>query len=134
MGTNEMKDLQVQEKRELKKEEPTHEGVFFEPGVDIYETPTALTLVADVPGATAKDLEIDLRDNVLTLTARTAQRDQRWRPIYEEYRIGDYTRQFRLGHEIDQSKINAKIKDGVLMLQLPKAESALPRKIQVQTI
>ncbi len=133
MTTQEIKDLQVQEKKELKTEQPTRQGVFFEPSVDIFETQNALTLLADVPGATASDLEVNIRDNVLTLTARTKKPDPRWKPLYEEYRLGDYTRQFRLGQQIDQGKISAKIKDGVLTLHLPKAEAALPRTITVQT-
>jgi len=133
MTTNEMKDLQVQEKKELKKEESTHAGVFFEPNVDIFETPNALTLFADVAGATAESLEINIRDSVLTLTARATRPEGRWKPLYTEYRLGDYSRQFRLGHQIDQTKISAKIRDGVLTLHLPKAEAAMPRKISVQT-
>jgi HSP20 family molecular chaperone IbpA len=131
-NTNEMKELTVQEKKELKKEAPTREGLFFEPTVDIYETQKELVLLADVPGATAESLEVDIRDSVLTLTARSSSVEGRWRPIYEEYRVGHYTRQFKLGQQIDQAKISAKIKDGVLTLNLPKAESAMPRRISVQ--
>jgi HSP20 family protein len=132
--TNEMKDLAVQEKKELKAEEGTHQGVYFEPSVDIYETQKELVLVADIPGATPESLDVNIRDNVLTLTARVGDADARWKPIYQEYRLGHYSRQFRLGHQIDQAKINAKIKDGVLTLTLPKAEAAMPRKITVQTV
>lgn len=132
-NANELKELTVQEKKELKKETPTREGLFFEPAVDIYETQRELVLLADVPGAVGENLELDIRDNVLTLTARARTPDAKWRPIYEEYRLGDYTRQFRLGQQIDQAKISAKVKDGVLTLSLPKAESALPRRITVQT-
>ena len=133
MTQNEMKDLTVQEKRELKQEEGTRVGPYFEPHVDIFETPAALTVVGDVPGAAADQLEINLRENVLTLTARVKEPDKKWRPIYEEYRIGHYSRQFRIGHQIDQAKISAKMKDGVLTLNLPKVENAQPRKIKVTT-
>jgi HSP20 family protein len=133
MADTNVKDLTVQEKKELRKEEPTREGLYFEPNVDIYETSGALTLLADVPGAAPESLDVNIHDNVLTLTARARRPDGRWKPLYEEYRLGDYTRQFRLGTEIDQKKISAKIKDGVLTLQLPKAEAALPRKIAVQS-
>jgi HSP20 family protein len=133
MTKNDVKDLQVQEKKELRQEEHTRPGIFFEPAVDIYETQSALTLLADVPGATAENLEINIRDSVLTLTARANRPESRWKPVYEEYRLGDYARQFRLGHQIDQAKISAKIKDGVLTLHLPKAEAAMPRKIRVES-
>lgn len=133
MASNEMKELTVQEKRELKKDAQTHEGLFFEPAVDIHENQKELVLLADLPGSVAENLEIDIRDNVLTLTARTRTPDAKWRPLYEEYRVGHYSRQFRLGQQIDQGKISAKVKDGVLTLSLPKAESALPRRISVAT-
>lgn len=129
---NEMRELPVQEKKELTAKPSTREGVYFEPSVDIYETPKELVVLADVPGATPQDLEVDIRDNVLTLTAHTKAPESKWRPLYEEYRLGHYTRQFRLGHQIDQAKISAKIKDGVLTLSLPKAEAVQPRRIQIQ--
>jgi HSP20 family molecular chaperone IbpA len=131
---NEMKDLSVQEKRELKAEESTRSGLYFEPSVDIYETASSLTLIADVSGIRSENLEVNIRDSVLTLNGHVKELDERWKPIYEEYRIGHYTRQFKLGHQIDQAKITAVIKDGVLTLTLPKAEAAHPRRIQVQTV
>lgn len=125
-------ELQLREKKELKHEgEPTREGPLFNPDVDIYESERALMLLADVPGATADGLELDLRDNVLTLTANVTHVESKWRPIYSEYNVGHYTRQFRIGQQVDREKISAQLKDGVLALTLPKVEKAMPRKIPV---
>ena len=110
----------------------THEGRWFEPDVDIYETAEALVLRADVPGAKAEDIETDLKDNLLTVSARTAPVAGPWRSLYTEYADGHWQRQFRLGQSIDQTRIAATVKDGVLTLTLPKAERARARKIQVQ--
>jgi HSP20 family protein len=126
-------EMTYQGKRELQQQEGTREGVYFEPSVDIYETEDSLTLVADVPGSTVEDIDVDLRDSVLTVSARGGKVDERWKPLYQEYRLGHYLRQFRLGQQIDQGRIAARIKDGVLVLTLPKAESAIPRRIQVGT-
>lgn len=134
MATNPgMKDLEVQEKKEVNQQVHTREGLYFEPPVDISENSHGMTLLADIPGANAEGLEIDVRDNVLTVSAQVKQPDPKWRLVYQEYRIGSYSRQFRIGHEIDQSKIVARMKDGVLNLKLPKVEGSLPRKITVET-
>lgn len=127
------RDMTVHDKREIREQEGTREGLYFQPSVDIYESDESLTLVADVPGSTADDVEIDLRDNLLTLTARASRLDERWKPLYQEYRLGHYLRQFRLGQQIDQKRISAQIRDGVLTLTLPKAESAIPKRIQIRS-
>ena len=105
-------ELQVREKKELK-EESTHEGAHFTPDVDIFETDKALILVADIPGATNEGIELDLKDNVLSLRAKVTQVETRWKAAYTEYEIGHYAREFRLGQVIDQGKISAQVRDGV---------------------
>jgi len=129
---SEKQELQVREKKEIK-EEATREGPLFTPDVDIFEQPKALVLVADVPGATNDGIELDLRDDTLSLGATVAPVEKRWKPVYLEYEIGHYTRQFRVGQHVDKDKIAAQVKDGVLTLHLPKAEKAQPRKIPVAT-
>lgn len=114
------------------REQGTFEGPWFEPTVDIFETEEALTLKADLPGVEAESLETDVRDNLLTISARVKPLDSKWRKLHQEYTVGHYVRQFRLGQQIDQSKISAQLKDGVLTLSLPKADHARPRRIQVQ--
>lgn len=126
-------NIQVRDKEELTNEEGTREGPYFKPAVDIYETEDALTVQADVPGARPEDFDIDLRENVLTIQASTHDVEERWNRVYEEYRTGNFMRQFRLGQNIDQEKISANIDNGVLTLSLPKAERAKPRKIEVTT-
>lgn len=131
---NDRSDMQVHQKEELQHGEGTREGRYFKPDVDIYETDDALKIVADLPGTTADDVEIDLRDNKLTLTGVVDGDDYgNWEPTYTEYRTGHFARQFRLGSAIDQSNISAEMTDGVLWLTLPKADSATPRKIEVTT-
>jgi HSP20 family protein len=125
-------DLTVGEPKALARESGTREGAYFEPLVDIYETDEALILHADVPGATSEDVETHLEDNLLTLTAPVKPVDEAWRPAYEEYAVGHYVRQFRLGQQIDQAKITATLKDGVLTLVLPKVDAARPRRITVK--
>ncbi|RDV36853.1 Hsp20/alpha crystallin family protein [Bradymonadaceae bacterium TMQ3] len=126
-------EIAVHRKEELQEAEGTREGTYFRPNVDIYETSKALTLVADVPGTAAEDFEIDLRDNLLTIVGSVREVEPGWQPLYSEYRVGHFMRQFRVGQQIDQTKISAEITDGVLKLTLPKAESAKPRKIEVRT-
>lgn len=129
------KEITVREKEEIKKDEgePTQAGVFYSPTVDIYETDSAITLLADLPGVDKDKLDIHVEDKQLTITGLVAEPEERWQPMYREYGIGGYTRNFRLGDAIDQSKINASLKDGVLTLVLPKAEALKPRKIDIAT-
>lgn len=129
--TQQQQEIPVREKLGSR-EQGTFEGPWFEPAVDIFETEEALTLKADLPGVEADGVETDVRDNLLTITAHVKGLDPKWRSLHQEYTVGHYVRQFRLGQQIDQSKISAQLKDGVLTLTLPKADHARPRRIQVQ--
>jgi HSP20 family protein len=127
------KELQVQHKRELeKKEETTIPARIFLPTTDIYEAPEALTVLVEMPGVEKKNVEISVEDGVLNVHGRLdLTKYQGLVPLYTEYNIGHYSRSFRLSSKIDQNKIGAEMKDGVLSLTLPKIEQAKPRTIRV---
>ena len=108
-------------------------GPVFTPNVDIFETEKAITLLVDMPGVKADELNVDLRDNTLTLTGDVLPNvGTPGEKIYAEYETGRYYRQFSLSEVIAQGKIDAKFSDGVLRLTLPKVEKATPRRIAVQ--
>jgi len=126
-------ELQVQQKRELdKKEESTIPVRVFLPTADIYETQDALKVVLEMPGVQKGNVEIHVEDGVLNVEGRLdLTKYQGLQPLYTEYNIGHYSRSFRLSNKINQDKINAELKEGVLSLTLPKVEEAKPRTIQV---
>ena len=126
-------ELQVQEKRELqKKEESTAPVRMFLPTTDIYETDQALTVVMEMPGVDKGKVEINIEEGVLTVEGSIDfSKYEALEPVYTEYNIGNFRRSFSLSNSIDQDKIRADLKDGVLTLTLPKAEQAKPRKIAV---
>jgi HSP20 family protein len=108
-------------------------GRVFLPGVDIFETPEALTLVVDMPGVPGDKVTLDIKDNHLTISGEiTPPQAPGEKLLLQEYYTGDFHREFHLGAIIDQAKIEASMKDGVLRLLLPKAEKAKPRKIEVK--
>jgi HSP20 family protein len=106
----------------------------FTPPIDIHEGPEGLTLEADLPGATERNLRIQLEDNVLTLYAKIdSPVPEGARLVHEEYRLGDFHRSFILSDEVDREQITAELKNGVLRLTLPKAERARTRRIEIKS-
>ncbi|RJR19452.1 MAG: Hsp20/alpha crystallin family protein [Desulfobacteraceae bacterium] len=131
----ETKSLQAKEKAEVTSSaEHTRPGPTFVPAVDIFENEKELNLLADMPGVKASDLHIGIKENILTLSGYASPPEKSDETdILREYRVGKYFREFTLSEMIDQNKIEAQLKDGVLKLRLPKVESARPRKIEVKT-
>ncbi len=129
------KELKPKAKEEVPaKAEPVRPGRVFVPAVDIFETSQALVLVADMPGVAADKVLADLKDNHLIITGEVGPPVSQGETIIaQEYYTGDFQREFHLGSMIDQGKIEATMKDGVLHLVLPKVEKAKPRKIEVKT-
>jgi HSP20 family protein len=127
-------ELQVQHKRELdKKEEATIPARVFLPTADIYETTDALNVVLEMPGVEKNSVEIRVEDGVLKIDGRLDfSKYEGLQPLYTEYNVGNYSRSFRISSKIDQNKIAAELKDGVLSLVLPKVEEAKSRTIQVK--
>jgi HSP20 family protein len=126
-------ELQVQQKRELdKKEESTIPVRVFVPTADIYETQDALKVILEMPGVEKGNVDVHVEDGVLNVEGRLdLTKYQGLQPLYTEYNIGHYSRSFRLSNKINQDKIGAELKEGVLSLTLPKVEEAKPRTIQV---
>jgi HSP20 family protein len=127
-------ELQVQKKRELEnKEESTIPVRLFVPVADIYDAEHDLTIILEMPGVEKSNVDILVEDGVLSVEGRLdLTKYQGLQPLYTEYNIGHYARSFRLSSKIDQNKIAAEMKDGVLSLKLPKVEEAKPRSIQIQ--
>ena len=128
-------ELEVQPKRELeKREESTTPVRSFVPNTDIFETDDALMVVMELPGVDREHTEITVEDNVLDVSGRIDfSKYEKLQPVYTEYNIGYFRRTFSLApSSIDEQKISADMKDGVLTLTLPKAERIKPRRIQLR--
>jgi len=126
-------ELQVQQKREVeKKPESTTPARRFLPVTDIYETPDALKVILEMPGVDKGGVEVRVENDVLTIEGQVDfSKYQGLGPVYTEYNVGNYARSFQLSSKIDQDRINAQMRDGVITLVLPKAEKAKPRTIKV---
>lgn len=127
-------EVQKQEDAPAEETERTRSRRAFIPKADIYETENEMIVLADIPGANEKTVDITLEKNVLSITAyvepiRTGEYDI----MYAEYEEGDYQRSFRLSDEIDRDKIEASVSEGVLRLRLPKSKEAAARKITVKS-
>lgn len=127
-------ELTAKEKQELKEKESTRPGRYFVPDVDIYEDEHSLWLRADMPGVAQSNVEVELHDDVLTLHGRVSlDAYEGLTPLYTEYNVGHYLRRFTLpdAAKFERDRITARMANGVLEVQLPKAERAKARRIPV---
>jgi len=125
-------EIATREKQEVQGAEKTRPGRYFVPQVDIVENENELTLWADMPGVSDKDATVSLNDGVLTIVGKVSLAAyDKLSPLYTEYNVGNYFRQFELNEDIDEEKIKARMRNGVLTVELPKREHARPRRIEV---
>jgi len=108
-------------------------GGSWAPSVDIYEQDGNIVLKAELPGIDAKDVDIRLEDNVLTLRGERKLDNEVKRENYHrvERSYGSFSRSFTLPTVVDQEKIKADYRDGVLRVTLPKREEAKPKQISI---
>lgn len=118
------------ENRAVREARP-EERRYQQPQVAIVETPDRYVLEAEMPGVNKNGLEVLLEGNELTLVGRRAQAGDLGSLLYRESYDHDFRRVFELDPAIDTSKIAARIEDGLLVLELPKAERVKPRKISI---
>lgn len=104
------------------------------PAMNIAESSKDITVSVNVPGYEAKDVTVDVHNNVLTVTGRAQQEqeqtDKEW--VRRESSYGEFTRQVRLPDYADGSKANCKVKNGVLTIVIPKKEEAAKKILNVE--
>lgn len=103
--------------------------------VDVYRKDDAYLVQVNLPGAVADTIDVTVRRNVVTISAQPARPDENsLELLLNERPVGTMTRSIALGEEIDATDVQADYVDGVLLLHLPIAEAARPRRISVRQV
>jgi HSP20 family molecular chaperone IbpA len=104
----------------------------FRPRIEILSQAEGELLRAELPGVTREQLDVQVEGDQLVVRGTVANETEGRNYLLREYGSGDFERRFRIGEELDTSKISAELADGVLTLRLPKKSEAKPRKIEIQ--
>jgi HSP20 family protein len=117
--------------------EPGRQGATFgdwAPAVDVEETEKEYLLKADLPAIKREDVKIGIEDGVLTVEGeRKQEKEEKGKKFHRvERSYGKFVRRMALPTDVDQGKVTATFKDGVLQVQLPKSETAKPRSVDVK--
>lgn len=102
------------------------------PATDILECDDGFHIFMDLPGVAPESLSIDLEQNELTVRGASGYANQAGQQMRSEFGASTYERVFTLSDMVDREHIKAVVKDGVLDLFLPKAESMKPRRIEIK--
>lgn len=131
-GTIEKTEAEVPQKDNGNKVAGTRETErYLAPPVDIYEKEDGLVVIADLPGVEKDGVNVQVERGVLTIEAKTSYGIPQ-DAVQREFGLTNYFRQFELNSEVDQSRISANLKHGVLTIELPKQEQAKPKQIEVK--
>jgi len=107
--------------------------VLVHPAVDVFENETSYVLTIEVPGATKEDVDLTLEKSVLSISASAnACIPEGYSPVSGDCSARRYQRAFRLSDDVDQSGIDASVKDGLLKVVLPKSVAAKSQKLEVK--
>ena len=102
--------------------------------VNIVENEDGYTLTAEVPGIKEKDIDLEIKDGLMTLKGHTEESQEKEEDHYRmrEFSRRSFERSFRIGEGVDPDKISAKLGNGVLTVALPKKEEAKPKTVKVE--
>ncbi|OVE80508.1 hypothetical protein BVY01_00095 [bacterium I07] len=105
----------------------------WNPIIDLSETETSYEIKAEMPGLNKKDIQISFKENVLSLTGEKKGETEEKEPNYHrlERSYGKFERSFRFPKDVKQDSIKASFKNGVLTVEIPKAEEEKPRAIAI---
>lgn len=108
----------------------------FMPTIDVAETDKEITVTAELAGMDQKDVELTINDNVLTIRGEKKEEKEHKdaKSYHKECNYGAFVRSVELPAEVDQDKVKAEFKKGVLKIQMPKLETATPKgkKINIE--
>lgn len=105
----------------------------WHPATDITESESAYLLSLDLPGMKTEDISIEVKEDKLHITGvRASDRNESSRVHYSERVFGEFNRAFKLPKDVNESGISARFEHGVLLVEIPKAEKAQPRKITIE--
>jgi len=128
------KDVTTSEPKSVQQREANEQDVAIRPPVDIFEDKSWITLQADMPGVSKDRLDVNIDSDGLSIEGKAEfPMPEGMEAVHADVRATRYRRSFSLGSELDEGKIDASLKDGVLTLRIPKREEFQPRKIEVQT-
>ena len=114
--------------------ERVEQATYFTPLVDVIETGDGFVFQADLPGVKPGDLDVSYENGLVTIEGRVEPRQPAGHGyLWREYGVGHFYRQFSLGAAINADGIRAELKNGVLELHVPKAESDKTRRIEIKT-
>ena len=105
----------------------------WSPAVDIYETENEIQVQAELPGVDRKDISLNLEKNVLTLKGERRFEKETTQENYHriERAYGGFSRSFSIPAVVDEEKIRAEYKDGILKIALPKKDQVKPKQISI---
>jgi HSP20 family protein len=114
-------------------EAPVRTARTFSPRVDVRELEKEFVLRAELPGISKDDVKLAIENRVLTISGekKHEKSEDKGNIYFREAAYGEFSRSFNLGDGIDESKIKADYKDGILTVTLPKSEKAVARQIEI---
>ena len=127
-------ELTPKQKQEVTGQEQTRPGRFYVPAVDIWEDDDGLTVYADMPGVDPEKVSVELNADVLTVGGEVALSDyEGLAPVYTEYNVGHFQRRFSIpdSSTYDRERIQARFREGVLEVMVPRSEASKPRRIAI---
>jgi len=128
-------EIAPKEKQEVAEGQQTKPGRYYEPDVDIREDENSLWVWADIPGVKQENISVDLDNGTLTIRGDVTLDDyEGLSPLYTEYNVGHFIRRFTLAASthFDIEQVSARVSDGVLTVEIPKAQHARQRRIPVR--
>lgn len=108
-------------------------GSVWAPDVDVKEDEHQFTVLVELPGLKTSDIEVQVENNVLFISGERRMEEKKegenWHFVERSY--GSFSRSFRLPKNVDNENVVANYADGMLTINIPKAEEAKPRKVQI---